>query len=82
MPTMTLSPESASDERTSIVNASTLRASAAVELAERETGLCTSAETGPAMTEDDTVCVLAVLAEMQCIIDRHLEKTGQTQPKS
>jgi hypothetical protein len=82
MPTMTLSPDSVSDERTSIVNASKSRSSAAVDLVEREAGLSTSAEAGPAMTEDDTVCVLAVLAEMQRIIDRHLEKTGQTQPKS
>jgi hypothetical protein len=29
------------------------------------------------MTEDDTVCVLEVLAEMQRIIDRHLEKTDK-----
>ncbi len=31
------------------------------------------------MTEDDTVCVLEVLAEMQRIIDRHLEKTATPQ---
>lgn len=31
------------------------------------------------MTEDDTVCVLEVLAEMQRIIDRHLEKTEKLQ---
>lgn len=31
------------------------------------------------MTEDDTVCVLEVLAEMQRIIDRHLEKTERLQ---
>jgi len=34
---------------------------------------------GIGMTEDDTVCVLEVLAEMQRIIDRHLEKTATPQ---
>lgn len=34
------------------------------------------------MTEDDTVCVLEVLAEMQRIIDRHLEKTEKLQGES
>lgn len=98
MPTMTLSPDSANDERNSIVNASKTRSCAAIDLAERELRLSVqepgvpsttldrpvvarSAETGPAMTEDDTVCVLEVLAEMQRIIDRHLAKTEQRQPK-
>ncbi len=40
-----------------------------------------NAETGSTMTPDETVCVLEVLAEMQRIIDRHLEKTEQAQPK-
>ncbi len=36
-----------------------------------------AANTG--MTEDDTVSVLEVLAEMQRIIDRHIEKTEKQQ---
>lgn len=34
-------------------------------------------EAGAGMTDDDTVSVLEVLAEMQRIIDRHLDKTGR-----
>lgn len=34
------------------------------------------------MTEDDTVSVLEVLAEMQRLIDRHLEKTAGQQSES
>ncbi|MBC2774510.1 hypothetical protein H6M51_16720 [Rhizobium sp. AQ_MP] len=34
------------------------------------------------MTEEDTVSVLEVLAEMQRIIDRHLERTARQQDKS
>ncbi|AOG08521.1 hypothetical protein [Agrobacterium sp. RAC06] len=40
------------------------------------------AETTAGMTEDDTVSVLEVLAEMQRIIDRHLEKTAGQQSES
>ena len=97
MPTMTLSPDSANDESISIVNASKMGGCAEVDLAEGEAGLSRqpgmppstpdrpyatpSAETGSTMTQDDTVCVLDVLAEMQRIIDRHLEKTEQAQPR-
>ena len=42
-----------------------------------DTGEAQGASIG--MTEDDTVCVLEVLAEMQRIIDRHLEKTATPQ---
>lgn len=31
------------------------------------------------MTEEDTVSILEVLAEMQRIIDRHIEKTERQQ---
>lgn len=34
------------------------------------------------MTEEDTVSVLEVLAEMQRIIDRHLEKTARQQDEN
>lgn len=44
-------------------------------------GATQTAEYRQAMGEEDTVCVLEVLAEMQRIIDRHLEKTEQAQPK-
>lgn len=97
MPTMTLSPDSANDEMTSIVNASKMGACAVVDLADCEVGLSRqpgipssmldrpyatpNADTGSTMTQDETVCVLEVLAEMQRIIDRHLEKTEQAQPK-
>lgn len=98
MPTMILSPASASNERISNANASDARLSAGVELAQCEAGLsgkpagvpmstldmpgaAQSAEYRQAMGEEDTVCVLEVLAEMQRIIDRHLEKTEQAQPK-
>lgn len=40
-------------------------------------GVLPEANTG--MTEDDTVSVLEVLAEMQRIIDRHIEKTEKQQ---
>lgn len=96
MPTMTLSPDSANDERSSAANASPREVSAALDLAERKASLSAvpdyapigtrdmpdaveNVNGDPAMTEDDTVCVLEVLAEMQRIIDRHLEKTGQAQ---
>lgn len=36
-------------------------------------------EASTGMTEDDTVSVLEVLAEMQRIIDRHIEKTEKQQ---
>ena len=36
-------------------------------------------EANTGMTEDDTVSVLEVLAEMQRIIDRHIEKTEKQQ---
>jgi hypothetical protein len=42
-------------------------------------GLGLARKTSIGMTEEDTVSVLEVLAEMQRIIDRHLEKTGQAQ---
>jgi hypothetical protein len=40
------------------------------------------AETTAGMTEDDTVSVLEVLAEMQRIIDWHIEKTAGQQSES
>lgn len=40
------------------------------------------AETTAGMTEEDTVSVLEVLAEMQRIIDRHLEKTARQQDEN
>jgi hypothetical protein len=39
-------------------------------------------DAGAGMTEEDTVCVFEVLAEMQRIIDRHIEKTVGQQSES
>lgn len=39
-------------------------------------------DAGSGMTEEDTVCVFEVLAEMQRIIDRHIEKTVGQQSES
>lgn len=52
-------------------NQSAPLAARAVDLPDAANGI----DCGPAMTEDDTVSVLEVLAEMQRIIDRHIEKT-------
>jgi hypothetical protein len=83
MTTTILRPDSAVGAATFRNNASEEMSSTTVELLAAD--LPKSMQEQPAssgMTEDDTVCVLEVLAEMQRIIDRHLEKTEKLQGES
>lgn len=92
MTTTIVRPDSATAGTVIRNNASDMASSTAIELlvaqpehrvAEPLSGAHASgaefsaANTG--MTEDDTVSVLEVLAEMQRIIDRHIEKTEKQQ---
>jgi len=86
MTTMTLSPDSANEERISAVSVVERRSCSAADrgaLGSAATALRDTpapvrvGDAGPAMTEEDTVSILEVLDEMQRIIDRHLEKTAQ-----
>lgn len=92
MTTTIVRPDSATAGTVIRNNASDMASSTAIELlvgqaehrlAEPLSGAhasgCVLSEANTGMTEDDTVSVLEVLAEMQRIIDRHIEKTEKQQ---
>lgn len=91
MTTTIVRPDSATAGTVIRNNASDMASSTAIDLlvgqADREAEPLLSAhasasvlpEANTRMTEDDTVSVLDVLAEMQRIIDRHIEKTEKHQ---
>jgi hypothetical protein len=80
MTTTILRPDSAVGAVTFRNNASEELSSTAVDLRAADLPKAVQdQQTSSGMTEDDTVCVLEVLAEMQRIIDRHIEKTEKSQ---